>query len=409
MKCRHCATPLRHTFLDLGFAPPSNAYLTADDLSKPEKYYPLRVKVCDQCWLVQTEDYAQADELFNAEYAYFSSTSTTWLAHAKAFTEQVTARFGLDRDCFVVEIASNDGYLLKNFVQAGIPCLGIEPTVSTAVAAEQLGIPVLRAFFNEPLGKQLAAKGKQADLIVGNNVYAHVPDINNFTRGLASALKPNGVITLEFPHVLRLIEHTQFDTIYHEHFSYLSLGVVTRIFNAARLRVWDVEELSTHGGSLRVYGCLAGADWAITDRVATTLALEEDAGLSKLSTYANFQSKADQVKNDLLSWLIQEKREGRRVAAYGAAAKGNTLLNYAGIKPDLLPYVCDAAPAKQSKYLPGSHIPIVSPDTLRSEPPDLLLVLPWNLGKEVHQQLFDLEEKGVEFVTALPQLTMLNL
>lgn len=409
MNCRHCAAPLKHTFLDLGFAPPSNAYLTADDLNKPEKYYPLRVKVCDQCWLVQTEDFAQADELFNAEYAYFSSTSTTWLAHAKAFTEQVTARFGLDKDCLVVEVASNDGYLLKNFVEARIPCLGIEPTASTAAVAEQLGIPVLRAFFDEPLGKQLAAEGKQADLIVGNNVYAHVPDINNFTRGLAAALKPNGVITLEFPHVMRLIEHTQFDTIYHEHFSYLSLGVVTRIFNAAHLRVWDVEELSTHGGSLRVYGCHAGADWAITDRVATTLALEADAGLSTFSTYANFQSRADQVKNDLLSWLIQEKREGRRVVAYGAAAKGNTLLNYAGVKPDLLPYVCDAAPAKQNKYLPGSHIPIVSLDTLRSEPPDLLLVLPWNLGKEVQEQLSDLKEKGVEFVTALPQLSMRNL
>ena len=214
MNCRHCAVPLKHTFLDLGFAPPSNAYLTADDLNKPEKYYPLRVKVCDQCWLVQTEDYAQAGELFNAEYAYFSSTSTSWLAHAKVFTEQVTARFGLDRDCFVVEIASNDGYLLKNFVQAGIPCLGIEPTASTAAAAEKLGIDVKRTFFDEALGEQLAAEGKKADLIIGNNVYAHVPDINNFTRGLAAALKPNGVITLEFPHVMRLIEHTQFDTVY---------------------------------------------------------------------------------------------------------------------------------------------------------------------------------------------------
>jgi hypothetical protein len=409
MNCRHCAAPLRHTFLDLGFAPPSNAYLTEVDLNKPEKYYPLRVKVCGQCWLVQTEDFAQAEELFNADYAYFSSTSTSWLAHARAYAEQMIKQFSLDQESLVIEVASNDGYLLRNFVEASIPCIGIEPTASTASAAEQLGIPVLRAFFDEPLGKLLAANGKQADLIVGNNVYAHVPDINNFTRGLTAVLKPNGVITLEFPHVMRLIEHTQFDTVYHEHFSYLSLGVITKIFDAAHLRVWDVEELSTHGGSLRVYGCLAGANWVITDRVATMLAREKDAGLSKLATYSNFQSRVEQVKNDLLSWLIQVKREGRRVAAYGAAAKGNTLLNYAGVKPDLLPYVCDASPAKQSKYLPGSHIPIVSPDMLRSDPPDLLLVLPWNLGKEVQEQLFDLKEKGVEFVTALPQLTALNL
>jgi len=254
MNCRHCATPLQHTFLDLGFAPPSNAYLSQADLTKPEKYYPLKIKVCTHCWLVQTEDYAQADELFSADYAYFSSTSSGWLAHAASYAQTMIERLLLNPTSHVIEIASNDGYLLKNFVAADIPCLGIEPTASTATAAEKLGIPVLREFFGEALGKQLTANHQQADLIAGNNVYAHVPDINDFTRGLKAALKPNGTITLEFPHLMRLIEHTQFDTVYHEHFSHLSLYTVERIFKMAGLRVWDVEQLSTHGGSLRIYG-----------------------------------------------------------------------------------------------------------------------------------------------------------
>ena len=404
MNCRHCANPLRRTFLDLGFAPPSNAYLTADDLNKPEKYYPLRVKVCDQCWLVQTEDYAQADELFHAEYAYFSSTSTSWLAHAKEFTEQVAARFGIDRDCFVIEIASNDGYLLKNFVERGIPCLGIEPTASTAEAAEKLGIEVKRAFFGKTLAEQLAVEGKQADLIIGNNVYAHVPDINDFTRGLAAALKPNGIISLEFPHLMQLIEHTQFDTVYHEHFSYLSLHTVSQIFVSAGLRIWDVEELSTHGGSLRIFGCLSQAEHITSNRVAIMLAREKANGLTNLATFTAFQARAERLKDDLIGWLIEQKRGGRRLAAYGAAAKGNTLLNFAGIKPDLLPYVCDAATSKQGKYLPGSHIPIVPPDVLRVDPPDVLLVLPWNIIKEVKEQLSDLAALGTQFASALPEL-----
>ena len=255
MKCRHCSTPLKHTFLDLGCAPPSNAYLTFDDLAKPEKYYPLKIKVCGECWLVQTEDFTQADELFNADYAYFSSTSTGWLSHAARFTEKITRQLQLSKNSLVIEVASNDGYLLKNFLSTGIPCLGIEPTASTAAAAEKMDIPVLREFFCESLGKQLASRHQQADLIVGNNVYAHVPDINDFTRGLKAALKPSGTITLEFPHLMRLIEHSQFDTIYHEHFSYLSLTTTGHIFRAAGLRIWDVEQLSTHGGSLRIYGC----------------------------------------------------------------------------------------------------------------------------------------------------------
>lgn len=403
MYCRHCEKPLTHTFVDLGFAPPSNAYLTETDLNKPEKYYPLKVKVCDHCWLVQTEDYAKADELFSSDYAYFSSTSTTWLAHAKAYAEQMKQCFGLTSNSLVIEVASNDGYLLKNFLAAGIPCLGIEPTASTAEAAEKIGIPMLREFFGEALGQQLAQKGKQADLIAGNNVYAHVPDVNDFTKGLKAALKPNGIITLEFPHLMRLIENAQFDTIYHEHFSYLSLHTVSRIFGKAGLRVWDVEELSTHGGSLRIYGCHADDAKKSTEAVRRILQEEALQGMQTLAPYAEFQPLADKIKNDLLEFLIQQKKADNIVAAYGGAAKGNTLLNYAGVKADLLPFVCDAAAAKQNKFLPGSHIPILSPHAIIEAKPDYVLILPWNIAEEVKTQLSqDLPE--TQFVTAVPEL-----
>lgn len=404
MKCRHCSAPLIHTFLDLGFAPPSNGYLRREDLNKPEKYYPLKIKVCDQCWLVQTEDYAQADELFNADYAYFSSTSTGWLNHAAQYTKKMTRRLGLNQNSLVLEIASNDGYLLKNFVAAGIPCLGIEPTASTAAAAEKLGIPVLREFFSEKLGSQLAARGQQADLIVGNNVYAHVPDINDFTRGLKAALKPGGTITLEFPHLMRLIEHTQFDTVYHEHFSYLSLYTVTRIFKAADLRIWDVEELPTHGGSLRIYGCHCEDARQTSPTANMLLRKESQRGLQVLTTYQEFQNKADLLKYDLLCFLIEQKRLGKKVVAYGAAAKGSTLLNYAGVKPDLLPFICDAAIAKQGKFMPGSHIPIFAPAVLYQNPPDYLIILPWNIATEIKQQNSNLAEFKTKFVTAVPQM-----
>ena len=407
MKCRHCGASLTHTFLDLGFAPPSNAYLTQADLSKPEKYYPLKIKVCDQCWLVQTEDYAQADELFSPEYAYFSSTSSGWLAHAKRYAEKMTHELGLHAKSLVIEVASNDGYLLKNFVAAGIPCLGIEPTDSTAAAAEQLGIPVLREFFGESLGQQLTAKGQQADLIAGNNVYAHVPDINDFTRGLKAALKPGGTITLEFPHLMRLIEQAQFDTVYHEHFSYLSLQTVSRIFAAAGLRVWNVEELPTHGGSLRVYGCHQDDPRSTQAAVSSVLQAEIQHGLQDLNTYRKFQPRADKIKDDLLSFLIEQKRLGKKVAAYGAAAKGNTLLNYAGVKPDLVEFVCDAAQAKQGKFMPGSHIPIFHPSEMLNRTFDCVLILPWNIASEVVQQNSSLKTKGVRFVTAVPELAVL--
>jgi SAM-dependent methyltransferase len=392
---------LQHQFIDLGVTPPSNAYLSEADLARPEKSYPLRVMVCDQCWLVQTQDFVKADEMFAADYAYFSSTSAGWLAHAARYAEKVIGEFQLGGDSLVLEIASNDGYLLKNFVAAGVPCLGIEPTAGTAAAAEALGIPVLREFFGEKLGQQLASEGKSADLIAGNNVYAHVPDINDFTRGLKAALKPDGVITLEFPHLMQLIEQTQFDTIYHEHYSYLSLYTVARIFTSAGLRVWDVETLPTHGGSLRVYGCHAGSARATSATVAALLAEEAMHGLQSLRAYSGFHAKADRVRDDLLDFLTAQKRASKSVAAYGAAAKGNTLLNYAGVTADLLPFVCDAAPAKQGKFMPGSHIPILAPSVLQDRRPDYLLILPWNIGAEVRQQNAALAALGTQFVDAL--------
>jgi hypothetical protein len=404
MKCRHCSFDLIHTFLDLGFAPPSNAYLTKDDLAKPEKYYPLRVMVCDKCWLVQTEDYARADELFDSEYAYFSSTSSSWLEHAKQYVEKMTLELSLNENSLVIEVASNDGYLLKNFVDMRIPCLGIEPTASTANVAETLGIKVLQEFFGEQLGKKLSQQGRQADLIVGNNVYAHVPDINDFTLGLKAALKPNGIITLEFPHLMRLIEFNQFDTIYHEHFSYLSLHAVSKIFKAAGLRVWNVEELSTHGGSLRIYGCHESNIRPTLPIVQVILEKENDFGLRDLSVYNSFQAKAELIKNNFLEFLIAQKKLGKKVVAYGAAAKGNTLLNYAGIKPDLLSFVCDAAESKQTKFMPGSHIPILKPKILEEIEVDYVVIFPWNISNEIRLQNSQLISYGVKFVTAVPEL-----
>ena len=406
MNCRHCKTLLVNKFLDLGFSPPSNAYLTAGNLNQPEKYYPLRVLVCDHCWLVQTEDYADASELFNSDYAYFSSTSAGWLLHAKRYAEDMINRFSLGKDSLVVEIASNDGYLLKNFVSAGIPCLGIEPTASTSAAAEALGIPVLHEFFAEAVGRKLADEGRQADIIAGNNVYAHVPDINDFTRGLTAALKRGGTITLEFPHVMRLIQQAQFDTVYHEHFSYFSLYTVTRIFETCGLRVYDVEELPTHGGSLRIYGCHAGDTRGKNDRVKMLLDAEVEFGLQNAEIYAGFQAVANKVKDDLLEFLIAEKRKGKKVVGYGAAAKGNTLLNYAGVKPDLLPYICDAAPSKQGKFMPGSHIPIFAPNILSKSKIDSVLILPWNIAPEVMQQTANSVTAGTRYVTAVPELNI---
>jgi len=402
MKCRHCGTPLEHIFLDLGSAPPSNAYLTVEDLKKPEISYPLKLLVCTKCWLVQTEDYTRPEVLFSPEYAYFSSTSSSWLEHAARYSDMIIERLGLNENRFVIEVASNDGYLLKNFVESGIPCLGIEPTDSTAEAAEKIGITVLREFFSEATGKQLAKNGQMADLIIGNNVYAHVPDINDFTSGLKAVLKPGGTITLEFPHLMRLIENTLFDTVYHEHYSYLSLYTVNRILTSFGLRIWDVEELSTHGGSLRVYGCHAEDPRPSSPLVNRLLEEESRKGLQDLKTYQDFQSRAERIKNEFLLFLLKQKQAGKRVIGYGAAAKGNTLLNFAGVKPDLLPFICDAAPSKQGKYMPGSHIPILHPNILDKYKPDVILVFPWNILKEVMDQLDYVRIWGGSFATAIP-------
>lgn len=400
--CRHCGTFLSHRFLDLGFAPPSNAYLLPEDLNKPEVTYPLRLMVCHHCFLVQTEDYATREAFFDSEYAYFSSTSKSWLSHAATYAEAMIARFGLGPQSQVIEVASNDGYLLRNFL-GRVPCLGIEPTAATAAAAEALGIEVWREFFGEALARRLVSEERQADLIAGNNVYAHVPDINDFTRGLCTALKPEGVVTLEFPHLMRMVEFCQFDTAYHEHYSYLSLSTVWRIFRAAGLRVFDVQELPTHGGSLRVYGCRDMAGHSETPEVAKLLAEEVRRGMGSLEYYAAFQSRADVLKDSFLRFLLDAKREGKTVAAYGAAAKGNTLMNYAGIRPDLVPFVSDAALSKQGKLMPGSHIPILPPQALRDAKPDYVVILPWNIAAEVRAQLADL---NTSFVTAIPELTI---
>jgi len=404
MNCRHCNASLTRGFLDLGFAPPSNSYVIREHLSDPEVCYPLRVQVCDHCWLVQTEDYTKETDLFTSDYAYFSSTSKSWLAHAAKYCDKVIRDLGLDEESFVVEVASNDGYLLKNFVMQRIPCLGVEPTDDTARAAELLGVPVVHEFFGQAVAEKLSASHGKADLVIGNNVFAHVPDINDFAHGLAVMLKPSGTITLEFPHLMQLIKLCQFDTIYHEHFSYLSLYTVGKIFNGAGLRIYDVEELTSHGGSLRVYGCHKDADIETTSFVSEVLSQEEKMGLRKPQTYESFQASADKIKDDLLMFLINCKKQGKSVAAYGAAAKGNTLLNYAGVKKDLLPFVCDAAASKQGKYLPGSHIPIFAPEVLKENAPDYVLVLPWNLLPEIREQLGYLTKHNTKFVIAVPEL-----
>lgn len=407
MKCRHCKTELELEFLDLGNAPPSNAYLNKEDLRKPEITYPLRILTCTNCWLVQTEDYTDADELFNEDYAYFSSTSKSWLKHASDYCTMITNRLGLSDNSFVVEIASNDGYLLKNFVSSGIPCLGIEPTKSTAAAASAIGVPVRQEFFGKNMGLSMANAEEQADLVLGNNVFAHVPDINDFTEGVAALLKPNGVVTFEFPHLLQLIQQNQFDTIYHEHFSYLSLCSVSSIFKAAGLRAFDVEELKTHGGSLRVYGCRGDASHKETSLVQNMLTHEIQAGMQDEKTYSAFQKRADKVKDGLVSFLLEAKAEGKTVAGYGAAAKGNTLINYAGIRPDLIPFICDAAVSKIGQYMPASHIPILPPSVLDENTPDYLVILPWNIAEEVMKQNAHLVEKGTKFVIAVPELKII--
>lgn len=405
MKCRHCQAELSLPLVDLGTAPPSNAYLNQQMLHAPEKYFPLRVLVCTKCWLVQTEDYAGADELFSANYAYFSSFSTSWLQHAKQYVKGMAQRFDLNSSSLIVEVAANDGYLLQYAKAQGIPCLGIEPTTSTAEAARAKGIEIVEAFFGVTLAQQLTSQDKCADLTTANNVLAHVPDINDFVAGFEVLLKPDGVSTFEFPHLLRLVTENQFDTIYHEHYSYLSLTTVKQIFEKNGLSVFDVEELSTHGGSLRVYAQRMDTGLReLSQNVMSLLECEAAAGMNSIAFYSGFQEKANKVKNDLLVFLIEAKQAGKSVAGYGAAAKGNTLLNYAGVRADLLPYVVDRNPAKQDKFLPGCRIPIVVESYLKQNRPDYVVILPWNLHSEVVEQLAYIREWGGQFVTFVPSL-----
>ncbi|MDG9970487.1 class I SAM-dependent methyltransferase [Achromobacter mucicolens] len=408
MKCRHCQAELRLPFLDLGHAPPSNAYLSEAALRGPETWFPLRILVCESCWLVQTEDHAGREALFTDDYAYFSSFSSSWLAHSRRYVDAMIGRFGLGKDSMVAEIAANDGYLLQYVKDAGIACYGVEPTASTAQAARDRGIDIVQRFFGVELGDELTESGRAADLIAANNVLAHVPDINDFVSGFAALLKPQGVATFEFPHLLRMVQEGQFDTVYHEHYSYLSLTAVSRIFTANGLSVFDVEHLSTHGGSLRVFAQrLDTGKHEASAEVARTLDEEQRAGVATPDFYARFQQQAERVKNDLLAFLVELRRGGKRIAAYGAAAKGNTLLNFAGVRPDLLPYVVDLNPAKQGKYLPGSHIPIVAEARLREDRPEYILILPWNLKTEVSEQLaYARHDWSAKLVTAIPSLSI---
>ncbi len=405
MKCRHCAAALDRVCLDLGSAPPSNAYLTVEALRAPEVWYPLRLLVCERCWLVQTEDHAGRDELFSADYAYFSSFSTSWLAHAQAYAAAMRERFGLTRASLVCEVAANDGYLLRWFRDAAIPCYGVEPTASTARAARALGIEIVERFFGVELATELVSAGRRVDLAAANNVLAHVPDINDFVRGFALLLKDDGVATFEFPHLLRLLRENQFDTVYHEHYSYLSLGTVERVFAANGLAVFDVDELPTHGGSLRVFAQRSDRGRrAQGGAVARVLADEAAAGLATAAGYEGFQARIDKLKDDFVAYLIEARRAGRTVAAYGAAAKGNTLMNYAGVRPDHIAFVADRNPAKQGRFMPGSRIPIVAEERLREARPDDVVLLPWNLRDELVAQLDYVREWGARFVTAVPHL-----
>lgn len=405
MQCRFCKTELRHVFIDLVNSPASNSFLSAEQLNEPEVFYPLKVYTCHSCFLVQVDEYKKSDAIFNNEYVYFSSYSTSWLGHSRKYTQLMKERFGLGESSLVVEIASNDGYLLQYFKEQHIPVLGIEPTANTAKVALEKGIDTIVDFFGVRLAGSLAARGKKADLLLGNNVLAHVPDIVDFVGGLPLLLKEQGVVTMEFPHLMQLVDNNQFDTIYHEHFSYLSFSTVQRIFQSQRLELFDVEELPTHGGSLRIYARhAADKSKPISERVTALLEKEAARGMRTLTYYDHFQSKALQVKYELTTFLITQKQAGKKVAAYGAAAKGNTLLNYCGIKNDLLEFVVDANPHKQGKWLPASHIPVVDESVLRATKPDFVLILPWNLREEITRQLAYIKDWGAQFVIPIPRL-----
>jgi len=405
MNCRFCKTDLNDVFVDLINSPASNSYLTKEQLDEPEVFYPLKIFVCPKCKLVQIDEYKKSDDIFDKDYAYFSSYSTSWLVHAKNYVEKISDKLRLNKESLVTEIASNDGYLLQYFKEKNIPCLGVEPTNSTAKVAKQKGIEVIEDFF----GSSLAQTLEKSDLILGNNVLAHVPDINDFVKGLKTALKPTGTITMEFPHLLNIIKENQFDTIYHEHFSYLSFYTVKQIFEAQGLKLYDVEKLQTHGGSLRIYSTHSeNTQINISKNVQNLLDEEKAFGLFGMEIYKGFQEKTNKVKNDLVAFLLEAKKENKKVVAYGAAAKGNTLLNYAGVKNDLIEFVVDKSPHKQGKYLPASHIPIVSEEKISELKPDYILILPWNIKDEVIEQLSYIKEWNGKFVVAVPELKVIS-
>lgn len=405
-ECRFCSNLLKHTFVDLGMSPLSNAYLKLDTINKAEKFYPLHAYVCDKCFLVQLEEFETPDHIFS-DYAYFSSYSETWLRHAENYTELMTQRFGFNANSQVIEIASNDGYLLQYFQKQNIPVLGIEPAANVAKVAEEKGIPSLVKFFGVSTAKELVNQGIQADLLLGNNVLAHVPDLNDFVAGMKIVLKPDGILTMEFPHVLQLILQNQFDTIYHEHFSYFSFLTVEKVFATHGLTLFDVEELPTHGGSLRIYGQHNDGKKTISDRISKLKTKEIEVGLEQRSTYLGFGEQVKATKRHLLSFLIDIKNQGKSVVGYGAPAKGNTLLNYCGIRTDLLDYTVDRSPYKQGLFLPGTHIPIYHPDKIIETKPDYLLILPWNIKDEIIEQMGHIREWGGQFVVPIPQVEVI--
>jgi hypothetical protein len=405
--CRFCGEPLRRTFVDLGMSPLCESYLSADQLDRMEPFYPLHVLVCERCWLVQLQEYVSGEEIFR-DYAYFSSYSDSWLDHARRYTDGMIERFKLGREHLAVEIASNDGYLLQYFVKRGVPCLGIEPAANIAPHAEAKGVPTLVEFFGQPVARRLAAEGRRAALLIGNNVLAQVHDINDFVGGMATLLAPAGVVTVEFPHLVRMVEENQFDTIYHEHFSYFSFVSAERIFAAHGLTLFDVEEIPTHGGSLRIYARHAGDQThPVTPAVGQLRTRERDLGLETAAYYESFAERVKETKRKLLAFLIDAKRAGARVVGYGAPGKGNTLLNYCGIRTDFLEYTVDRSPHKQGKFLPGTHIPIHAPDRIEQQPPDYVLILPWNLRDEIARQLAGLRQRGSRLVVPIPEVQLL--
>jgi 2-polyprenyl-3-methyl-5-hydroxy-6-metoxy-1,4-benzoquinol methylase len=404
MNCRFCNAPLSNKFAELVNSPLSNAFLTREQLNEPETYFPLTIYACSNCHLVQVDEYYKATEIFNSDYVYFSSYSTSWVAHAKRYAEMMAKRFGYNKDSLVMEIASNDGYLLQHFNNLGVPVLGIEPTANTAQVAIAKGIPSITEYFTTDFAKKLVTDGKQADLVLGNNVLAHVPNINDFVEGLKTVLKPGGVVTMEFPHLLQLVEHCQFDTIYHEHYSYLSFTTVQKVFAAHGLTLFDVEEQPTHGGSLRIFAKHTNdGTKEISNNVSNMLKKEAAAGMLTSEYYKSFQDRVNAIKYQFLQFLIEKKAKGQKVIGYGAAAKGNTLINYAGVKgDDLIEFVVDAAPSKQGKFLPGSHIPVYDQQKIKEARPDFVIIFPWNLKEEIMNQLSYISEWGGKFVVFVP-------